>query len=124
VYREKHHLIGVAPSNLAGVHQDEERYAEAETLFRNVLRRYGETLAPDQQLVRIAHVRLGRTLLGQRRHAEAERGILDGYALLMKQATPRGRWVTVAREDLVTLYDAVQQPDKVAVYRAALSPTK
>jgi serine/threonine-protein kinase len=123
VYNDKHYYIGIALSNLAGVHVDRKEYVRAEQLYRDVLRRYGETLSPGHQLVGIAKVRLGRALLRQQRYPEAETDILAGYEILMKQSSPPARWLQFAQEDLVKLYEALNQPDKAAKFRWELSST-
>lgn len=124
VYNDKHYYIGIALSNLAGVYAERKEYTRAEQLYRNVLQRYALTLPGDHQLVGIAKVRLGRTLLRQRLYHEAEEQIVAGYELLMKQTSPPARWLNFAREDLVALYDALNQPEKAKKFRAELAGTE
>jgi len=121
VYQDKHYYIGVALSNLGGVYQQRAQYPRAEALFREVLRRYAETLPAEHQLVGIAQVRLGRQLVRQRRYADAEREILKGYEILMKQTSPPARWIHFAREDLVTVYGALNHPEKAESFRPAIA---
>jgi serine/threonine-protein kinase len=121
VYHDKHYLIGIALSNLAGVHQARKDYARAEAIFREVLRRYGEVLSPDHQLVGIAHVRLGQVIAMEQRYAEAERESRAGYQILVRQVDPGSRWVQTARTDLVREYDALQEPDTAARFRAEMA---
>ena len=121
IYDDRHYYIGVALSNIGGVYQERQQYARAEALFREVLRRYADTLPAGHQLVGIARVRLGRQLVRQRRFAEAEREILEGYGILMKQSTPPARWVQMAREDLAEAYAAMNQPERAEPFRAALA---
>jgi serine/threonine protein kinase/tetratricopeptide (TPR) repeat protein len=121
VYQDKHYYIGVALSNLGGVYQQRAQYPRAEALFREVLRRYAETLPAEHQLVGIAQVRLGRQLVRQRRYADAEREILKGYEILMKQTSPPARWIDFAREDLVTVYGALNHPEKAESFRPAIA---
>ena len=47
VYHDKHRNIGIALSNLAGVYQEKKQYARAESVFREVLRRYADVLPAD-----------------------------------------------------------------------------
>ncbi|MEW5977642.1 MAG: tetratricopeptide repeat protein [Acidobacteriota bacterium] len=123
VYNDKHYYIGVALSNLAGVYVERKEYGQAEQLYRDVLQRYGETLPPGHQLVGIARVRLGRVLLRQQRYPDAETEILAGYRILNQQSSPPTRWLQFAQEDLVKLYEALQQPDNAAKYRSELEKT-
>jgi serine/threonine-protein kinase len=123
VYHDKHYLICVALSNLAGVYVDRKEYARAEPLFRDALQRYAGLVAPDHLNVGIAHVRLGNALAGERRYADAEVESRSGYEILAKKASPSLNWLRTAREDLVTEYDALGQPEKAAPFRAELAKT-
>ena len=86
------------------------RYREAVALFT-------ETQSPTHVNVGIARLKLGRALLRQGRLNDAEPELLAGMDILLKQASPSVAWIKNAREDLVALYDATQQPDKAARYR-------
>ncbi|MBA3341420.1 MAG: tetratricopeptide repeat protein [Gemmatimonadaceae bacterium] len=121
VHKDKHYVIGVALSNLAGVYHKRQRYSEAEQLFRDVLRRYGTELAADHQLVDIARVRLGTALVPQRKYADAERELLAGYQILIKQSTPPPAWVESARKELVAVYDSLDRRADADKVRAELA---
>lgn len=118
LYHDKHYLIGLALSNLASVYIEKKDYARAEQLFREVIRRYSETLPSNHMFMGIAHIKLGRTLVRERRYAEAEPESLAGYEIVSKQANPSVSWLKSARQDLVTIYDALQQPDKAKKFRS------
>ena len=100
VYHDRHYLIGIALSNLAGVYQKRGELARAEGVFRDVIRRYGEVLEPDHQLVGIARVRLGNVLLLERHVADAEGETQAGYDILVKKSPPPAVWLENARKDL------------------------
>ena len=121
IYAGKHYYIGIALSNLAGVYVDQKQYAKGESLFREALQMYAETLPPDHQLVGIARARLGRALLQQHRYADAETESRAGYEILSKQTTPPAQWLNRTRADLSQEYDALKQPQKAAEFRAALT---
>jgi hypothetical protein len=97
----------VALSNLAGVRDMRKDYAGAERLFREVLRRDADVLPPGHQLVGIAHVRLGRTLLHAGRFAEAAAESRAGYDLLLKQSAPPKLWVDNWSEDLAAAAESL-----------------
>jgi hypothetical protein len=124
IYHDKHYLIGIALSNLANVYVEKKQYAVADSLFRDVIRRYGEVLAPDHQLVGIAHVRLGHTLVLEHRYADAEKELTNGYGILKAQTNPPASWFNLARNDLVAVYDTLKQPDKAMPFRAELAQAK
>jgi serine/threonine-protein kinase len=65
----------------------------------------------------IAHIKLGRALVRQKRYAEAEGHTLAGYDILIHQTSPTVSWLQSARKDLVTIYDALNQPEKAAQFR-------
>jgi serine/threonine-protein kinase len=71
--------------------------------------------------VGITHIKLGRALVRQQRYTEAEPHSLKGYAILSKQANPAVSWLRNARTDLVSIYDALGEPDKAKPFRAELA---
>ena len=97
------------------------RDAGAEKIFRDVIRRYSETLPADNVNLGIAHVKLGRTLLRQNRYADAESETRAGYEILIKQSSPSTSFTRAARKDLAAEYDALNQPQQAARFRAELA---
>ena len=69
----------------------------------------------------IARIKLGRTLLRQKRFAEAEKETGVGYEILVKQTDPSVSWLQSARGDLVAIYDALKQPEKASKFRAEIA---
>jgi serine/threonine-protein kinase len=69
----------------------------------------------------IARIKLGRSLLRQRRYREAEVESRAGYDILIKQIAPGATWLVSARKDLVEEYDALKQPDKAHEFRIELA---
>ncbi|MGA2216081.1 MAG: serine/threonine-protein kinase [Bryobacteraceae bacterium] len=122
-YGEHHYLYALALSNLASVYLAQKDYARAEPMFREVIQRYGETLSPNHQFRAIAQIKLGRALTGEKRYAEAESQTLAGYNTLLKQTSPTVSWLQSARKDLVTIYEALNQPGHAAHFRSELADT-
>jgi len=110
-------------SNLASVYLAQKDYARAERMFREVIQRYGETLSPNHQFRAIAQIKLGRALTGEKRYAEAESQTLAGYNTLLKQTSPTVSWLQSARKDLVTIYEALNQPSQAAHFRTEMEDT-
>ncbi len=122
-YGEHHYLYALALSNLASVYLAQKDYARAEPMFREVIQRYAETLSPNHQFRAIAQIKLGKALTGEKRYTEAESQTLAGYNTLLKQTSPTVSWLASARKDLVTIYEALNQPDQAAHFRAELAET-
>jgi len=121
VYGDHHYLVAIALSNLAGISMDKKNYPRAEQLFRDVIRRYAETLPADNVNTAIAHIKLGRTLLRQNRYKDAEPETRAGYEILIKQSSPSTSFTRAARKDLAAEYEALNQPQKAARFRAELA---
>jgi hypothetical protein len=75
----------------------------------------------DHQFRAIAQIKLGRALTGEKRYAEAESQTLAGYKILLKQTSPTVSWLQSARKDLVTIYEALNQPGQAAHFRTELA---
>ncbi len=116
-YGEHHYLYALATANLASVYLARKDFPRAEQMFREVVKRYTEALSADHQFTGIAEIKLGRALVGEKKFAEAEGHILTGYKILSKQSSPSATWLKSARENLVTVYEALHQPEKAAQYR-------
>jgi serine/threonine protein kinase/tetratricopeptide (TPR) repeat protein len=121
VYNNHHYLIGIALSNLAGVYVARTQYGEAERLYRQAIQVFTETLPADHLNIAIARIKLGRALVRQLRYAEAEGEIVAGYSILTKQANPSVIYLQTARQELVNVYDALNQPEKARKFRAELA---
>ena len=121
VYGDHHYLVAIALSNVAGISYDKKDYPRAEQLFRDVVRRYKETLPADNVNLAIAHIKLGRALLHENRYKDAEPETLAGYEILIKQSSPSTSFIHAARKDLAAEYEALNQPQQAARFRAELA---
>jgi len=118
VYGEKHYLVAVAVSNLASVFMARNDFPTAEQMYRDAVGRFSEAQSPNHVNTGIARIKLGRSLLRQKRYDEAETETFAGYGIVSKQAAPTVSWLTSAREDLAAIYDARHEPKKAAMMRA------
>lgn len=121
VYGDHHYLVAIALSNVASISYDKKDYTRAEQLFRDVVRRYKETLPADNVNTGIAYIKLGRTLLHQNRYQDAEASTMAGYEILSKQSSPSTSFIRAARKDLAAEYEALNQPQQAARFRAELA---
>ncbi len=123
VYHDQHYLIGTAVSNLASVYMAEGENARAEGLFRDAIRRFQETMPANHLYIGIARIKLGRSLLRQKRFADAAESSLAGYEIMSGQASPSVSFLTAARKDLAAAYDSLGQPEKAARFHQELAAT-
>jgi serine/threonine-protein kinase len=121
VYNSHHYLIGIALSNLAGAYAGRKEYDRAEQFYRDAIQVFADTLPADHMNMGIAQIKLGRALVRQLRFREAEGHLISGYAILSKQANPSLIHLQNARQDLVSVYDALKQPDKARRFQTELS---
>jgi serine/threonine-protein kinase len=120
VYGTKHYLIGIATSNIGSVYTARKDHKRAEPFYRDAIAMYEETQSPTHLNTGIGRIKLGSALVGQERYAEAEKELLAGYEILMKQTNPSVSWLKNAREDLVKLYTASNQSEKAKKFQTEL----
>jgi eukaryotic-like serine/threonine-protein kinase len=123
-YNGNHYYIGTALANLGNVDMERHHYAQAEAYYHDALQMYEGTLPPEHKLVGIGRISLGRALLREKRYADAQAETLTGYKILVKINLPSQKWLQSALEDSVEEYDALNQPDQAAKFRAELALVK
>ena len=121
IYGDRHYLIGVATSNLATSQYGRKNYPRAEALYRDAIRYFTETQGPDHLNTGIAHVKLGRTLLKERRFSDARIESLAGHDILAKQASPSLSFVQNSLKDLAAAADSLRQAGLADGYRRELA---
>lgn len=121
VYGTKHYLIGIAISNIGSVSSARNQHKQAELFYREAIAMYDATQGAQHLNTGIGRLKLGDALVGQERYAEAEKELLTGYDILMKQTSPSVSWLRRARENLVKLYTASNQPEKAKKFQAELA---
>ncbi|HEV8041943.1 MAG TPA: serine/threonine-protein kinase [Bryobacteraceae bacterium] len=117
VYDDRHYLVGIALLGLGEVYLEEKNTARAEHSYREALARFTEKLPANHPNTAVARIRLGHTLVLERQYKEAEGLLLAGYTVLEKQPGQQAARIQVARQDLVTVYEALKQPEKAAKFR-------
>jgi serine/threonine-protein kinase len=118
-YGDGDYRVAVAMGNLASVYLAEERYVPAERLFRDVVQRDIKSLSADNINTGVVEIKLGRTLLKQRRYREAEVETRTGYEVLLRQTSPSTSFVQGARHDLALIYEALGRPEEARKFREA-----
>jgi serine/threonine protein kinase/tetratricopeptide (TPR) repeat protein len=106
---------------------DATAYADAELLLREGLA-LDEKLAPEAWATHHARSLLGGALLGQKKYADSEPLLVQGYEGLKEHVAeipPEDRGsMTTALERLVELYDAWHRPEEAARWRKELERRK
>jgi tetratricopeptide (TPR) repeat protein len=100
LYGDHHASVAAALSGLAGVAQDRGDDAKSEVLLRQALAIYLEAVGPDHRDTGIAPVRLGHTLLSEKKHSAAIKETLLGNNILIKQTPPQNEFLQKAQKDL------------------------
>jgi serine/threonine-protein kinase len=114
--------MGVAYSNLGAVYLDKKDFAHAEAMFRKAIERFTAALPGENMNSAIAHLKLGRALLRQKRFREAEPETLLAYNYLLKQVDPDNTYFISARKDLNAIYLGLNEPSRALMYQAGTTP--
>ena len=120
-YGDRHYLVAVALMNLGQVNLEEKNYPAAELFYTQALDRLTEKLPPNHPNTAITQNQLGHILVLEKRYREAEPHLVAAYDVMTKQATPPAARVQTARQDLVTVYESLKQPEKAEKYRTELA---
>ena len=59
--------------------------------------------------------------MAERRYRDAEVELRGGYEIVAKQLDPSVSWLAKARLDLVTVYAALKQPERVHEFQAEIA---
>ena len=114
------HPDTAAASDLALAHQSQRKFAEAEPLAREAFDFYNKK-QPDRSQRSRAESLLGASLAGEKKYAEAEPLLLNGYLgmLARKKRIDIPDWYHLdrAHEWIVQLYESWGKPAKVAEWR-------
>ncbi|QHN02786.1 tetratricopeptide repeat protein [Granulicella sp. WH15] len=115
IYGNEHQFIGVGLSNLGSVFMGKKQYVNAERMYREALQVFVATVHENH--TGIAHLKLGRALLRQRRYEEAEVETLRGYETLLGLVNPANNFLKAAKLDLVQIYTGLNRKKDAERYR-------
>ena len=115
-----------AAADLALAYQSQGKFAESETLAREAVEFERKKRPDDWQRFR-AESLLGASLAGQKKYAEAEPLLLEGYQGMRARkdriAVPDWYHLDRARGGIVQLYEQWGKPEKAAEWRQNVQPT-
>jgi serine/threonine protein kinase/tetratricopeptide (TPR) repeat protein len=121
VYGDNHYLLAVALSNLSTVAMRRGNFPEAERLMHDVVARFTATLSADHMNTGIARIKLGRTMVKQRKWATGAAESRAGYDILLKEKGQQQVWLRIAREDLGTAYAALHDSANASRFAGELA---
>jgi eukaryotic-like serine/threonine-protein kinase len=114
-------------ADLAVAYVMQEKFRDAEPLAREVVAFFNKVDPDGWQRFGVESL-LGATLAGQKKFAEAEPLLLEGYRGLVDRKdrieAPARFYVDIAHEWVVTLYEAWGRPDKAAEWQVAEVQTR
>ena len=98
-YPETDRRAIVGLGNLATMYLRMGHLGQAEVMFRDFLTRMTQLEGDDSIDSAVGHIKLGRTLLHEKKFAEAKLHTKSGYDVLLKQS-PKNIFLSPARQDL------------------------
>ena len=105
-------------SGLANVYRRQQRYAEAETAYRDVYAIRLEALGEDHTLVSETKTRLGQVLTGLGRYDEAEKYLLDAHDRFLAERGLGHHHTDRSAGALADLYELLGETGKAAEFRS------
>jgi hypothetical protein len=115
--------LEVALSSLATTLRRQQRFAEAEPLYRECLASR-ETNCPKAWYTHYTRAMLGATLVGKRRFDDAEPLLMSGYeGMRARESSIRERNKVLAEtlQNIVQLFEATSRPELADEWRAKLT---
>jgi eukaryotic-like serine/threonine-protein kinase len=115
--------LEVALSSLATTLRHQQRFAEAEPLYRECLASR-ETNCPNAWYTHYTRAMLGATLLGKRKFDEAEPLLISGYeGMRERESSIRERNKVLAEilQNIVQLFEATSRPEEASDWRTKLT---
>jgi serine/threonine-protein kinase len=121
LFGEGSHFTAASRVDLAEVYLKEGQDTRAEQMLREAVNALVAKFPPGDAHIGFAELSWGRSLLREKRYAEAEKQLAAGYQILARQAHPPSDRMLDVRQDLVTVYDALNEPDKASQVRAEMA---
>jgi len=106
LYGDHHPFIANALSNLGSICLAQKDYACAERQFREAVRRF-DAIAPESISAAIARVKLGRTLLREKRLTDAEAQSQAAYDYLKVHVVADNNYLVAAQKDLEAIHEGL-----------------
>jgi hypothetical protein len=94
-----------------------DKATEGEPYLREALAIRQKTLRPDSFLIPYTESALGECLIAQKRYAEAEPLLFNGYTELIWKIGEKDVRTVEARQRLAKLYDDWDKPDEAVLFR-------
>ncbi len=116
---KRHPDIAATETSLASLLASTGRFEEAESLARQAVESFRES-KPGHWRIALVQSVLGSCLTEKGRFEQAEHLMLEGYPILVEAKQECTRYPVEALQRLIRLYDAWEQEERAAQYRAEL----
>lgn len=120
-YDENHPMIIYPLLGLAHIHLDTDEPKKAEPFLRRSLEIQLESSGENHWMVGVIKSRLGRCLTAMNQFKEAEQFLIEGHEILAEQLGETHERTHTAIENLVSLYDLWEKPDKADEFKNLLA---
>ncbi|HTU45610.1 MAG TPA: serine/threonine-protein kinase [Bryobacteraceae bacterium] len=118
LYGDADFNTAIVKSDLSDIFIEEGQYTRAEPLLREAATSAIQHPLPGNPSVGVIDAKLGRVLVRLRRYQEAESPLAAGYAILLTaNSKVYAKRLADARSDLVTVYTALNEPEKAGKFR-------
>lgn len=118
LYGDTDFNTAIVKSDLSDILIEKGQYARAEPLLREAVTSATQHPLPGNPSVGVIDAKLGRVLVKLRRYREAESPLEAGYAVLLAaNSKVYAKRLTDARSDLLTVYTALNEPEKAGKFR-------
>ena len=121
--RKNRHDLDVALSALGSTLRRQEKFSEAESVYRECLT-MREKICPNAWYTFYTRLRLGAVLMARRNYEEAEPLLISGYEGMRQRDTgirERYKVLTESIESLIQLFEATSRFDKATEWRTKLT---
>jgi serine/threonine-protein kinase len=117
-FGDKDRHVALGRLRFGELYEARKDYPRAEQVFRESIRVFTEALSADNVQTGTARIELGGVLLREGRYREAEAELLAGYHIVTPGRSPSLEAAVEARRGLVSVYEALNAPDKAARFRS------
>ena len=121
VYGEDGYEYVMMSAELGELYRREQRYDRADALLSPAVNSLKINRSPDPSNMASVQLSWGRTLLALKRYPEAEKQLTAAYGVFKSEKQTPAADMQKVREDLIAVYAALKEPDKVKAMQAEMA---